>query len=93
VGNTTYYYEITEECGIIPAGTYYRTVYRKLTPGLLRTPPRVMLYHCSDRTWVQGPRGGVRMSKRHENPSGRYLTKNEQNMKEFMWIKLKAKQI
>ena len=47
----------------------------------------------SDRVWVQGSRGGVKIIKDRENVVGvyGYITKNEEEMKKFMWVKLKAK--
>lgn len=43
----------------------------------------------STKVWIQGPRGGVRL--KDEYNIFRYVTKNEKLMKEFMWVKLKAK--
>lgn len=54
------------------------------------------LSHNCDRVWMQGPRGGVKIVKdRISYPVGMYgyVTKNEKFMKEFMWIKLKAKEL
>ena len=47
----------------------------------------------SDRVWVQGSQGGVKIIKDRENVVGvyGYITKNEEEMKKFMWAKLKAK--
>jgi hypothetical protein len=50
----------------------------------------------SDRIWCQGPKGGVKIVKdRITYPGGMYgyVTHNEKAMKEFMWIKLKAKEL
>ena len=50
----------------------------------------------SDRIWCQGPQGGVKIEKdRITYPGGMYgyVTNNETAMKEFMWIKLKAKEL
>jgi hypothetical protein len=46
----------------------------------------------SDRVWVQGPRGGVKIIKNRRDMTNvyGYVTKNEKLMKEFMWVKLKA---
>lgn len=54
------------------------------------------LSYNTDRIWCQGPKGGVKIVKdRRTYPGGvyGYVTKNEKLMKEFMWIKLKAKEI
>ena len=48
-------------------------------------------YLDSDRIWRQGPKGGVRIIKENEYIYGeKYVTKNENAMKEFMWVKLQA---
>ena len=52
------------------------------------------LAHNSDRVWMQGPRGGVKIVKdRITYPSGMYgyITNNNKAMKEFTWIKLSAR--
>lgn len=47
----------------------------------------------SDRVWVQGPKGGVKIIKDRQTNANLYgyVTKNEELMKRFMWVKLKAK--
>lgn len=48
-----------------------------------------------DRVWMQGPKGGVKIVKDRQldiNKYG-YVTKDEEVMKRFMWIKLKAKEL
>lgn len=51
---------------------------------------RCMSY--SHRVWVQGPKGGVKIIKNRLSNTNLYgyVTKNEELMKEFMWVKLKA---
>ena len=46
----------------------------------------------SDRVWVQGPRGGVKIIKNRRDMTNvyGYVTNNENLMKEFMWVKLQA---
>ena len=54
------------------------------------------LSHNSDRIWCQGPRGGVKIVKdRITYPGGMYgyVTNNKTAMKEFAWVKLKAKNL
>lgn len=55
------------------------------------------LFHLSDKLWTEGPRGGILMLKKTLNStaihSAYYIKKNSNSMKEFMWIKLQAKQI
>ncbi len=91
VADTTYYYEFIKPHKQYEAGVYYNNS---------RFPKRDVAM-LSDRVWAQGPKGGVRIV--HQNwwkPSVRmkyygsnYLTKNQEAMKEFMWVKLKAKPI
>ena len=48
----------------------------------------------SDRVWMQGPRGGVKIVKDRINYYGGvygYITTNKKAMKEFAWIKLSAR--
>jgi hypothetical protein len=50
----------------------------------------------SDKVWIQGSRGGVKIIKDRETyPSGiyGYITKNEDEMKKFMWAKLKSRSL
>jgi hypothetical protein len=56
------------------------------------------LSHNSDRVWRQGPKGGVKIVKdRITYPGGTYtygyVTNNKTAMKEFAWVKLKAKNL
>ena len=44
----------------------------------------------SDRVWVQGPRGGVKIIKDQRSNLYGYVTGDERAMKEFMWVKLQA---
>ena len=50
----------------------------------------------SDRVWCQGPQGGVKIIKDRINyPGGMYgyVTNNPLLMKDFAWVKLKAKNL
>ena len=91
MANTTYYYEVPEELENIPPGIYSRTIIRGSF--VKKLPTRMLLALCSERIWVQGPKGGVRITKEYGNPSIGYVTKNDKKMKEFMWVKLKAQEI
>ena len=52
------------------------------------------LSHNSDRVWMQGPRGGVKIIKDRINwyggMYGAYVTNNQKAMKDFALIKLRA---
>lgn len=86
VADTIYYFEIAGNYtwefpkGIvfIPSRKEYST---KIT--------RCMSY--SHKVWKQGPRGGVKVIKDRMSTDLRgYVTKNEEVMKQFMWVKLQA---
>jgi len=48
----------------------------------------------SDQVWYQGPRGGVQLAKgAYWNYWATYLRQDSEKMKEFIWIKLKAKEL
>lgn len=47
----------------------------------------------SHRVWVQGPRGGVKIIKDRIGIDYGYVTKNEELMKQFMWVKLQAQSL
>ena len=72
------------------AGTYYSKGYMGAWYG-----GQSRLVRNSDRVWCQGPRGGVKIVKDRIQLACEYgyVTKNENLMKEFMWIKLKAKEL
>jgi hypothetical protein len=86
----TYYFEVPKTYhdggDWVDAGVYVSEGY---VGGLLGWQYR--LFRNSDRAWIQGTKGGVRLKGKYD--IFRYVTKNEQLMKEFMWIKLKAKEI
>ena len=52
-------------------------------------------YHGrATRVWKQGPRGGVKIIKNDFwELQGKYVTKDEKMMQEFMWVKLQAQMI
>ena len=75
-----YTYEFSKGVTVIP---YKREYITKIS--------RCISY--SDRVWVQGPRGGVRIIKNRQSntePCYGYVTKNDEMMKQFTWVKLKA---
>lgn len=47
----------------------------------------------SESVWKQGPRGGVKIVRYpwHQHWPMGYIITNEKYMREFFWIKLKAK--
>jgi hypothetical protein len=53
---------------------------------------RTLIQHSS-KVWRQGPRGGVKIIKNRDTGSRGYVTTNEDQMKEFVWIKLQARAV
>lgn len=85
VVNTVYYYEIGNSAHNFKPGIYHGSSEYPYIPLAI-----------SHRVWAQGPRGGVRIIKEDwtkiEKFFGtKYVTHNPEAMKEFMWVKLKAK--
>ncbi len=70
--------------------------YWEFAPGVYIIPDRLeyvtKIRRCisySKRVWIQGPQGGVRL-RGEDHLFYRYVTKNEELIKQFMWVKLKA---
>ena len=54
--------------------------------------PRLM--RESDQVWYQGPRGGVQLIKgAYWNYWATYLRRDSERMKQFAWIKLRARSL
>ena len=52
------------------------------------------LARLSEKVWRQGPKGGVKIVKSHSHIYDYgYVTKNEERMKQFIWVKLKAQPV
>ena len=91
MGNTIFYCEIGHN-----NSNYWNDYYWEFPPGIYMIPSRIeyntKISRCcrfSKRVWVQGPKGGVQL--RPENSiSYRYVTTNDELMKQFMWVKLQA---
>ena len=90
MGDTTYYCEIADNY------TY------EFSKGVIAIPWRreyhTKIMRCisySHRVWKQGPRGGVKIikDKRTSKNLFGYVTKNDEAMKEFIWVKLKAQSL
>jgi hypothetical protein len=86
VAEFTYYCKVT--CGSIDVKPGIYSVRSKF--GALAGILNLLLQ--SDKVWRQGPKGGVKIYKdRSSHVFGlTYITKNEEEMKKFMWIKLQA---
>ena len=88
----TYYFEISSDYtdgidtwkkGVYSAEGYMDAYYGWQT--------RTM--HVSTRIWRQGPKGGVKIVKGRGLSGYRYVTKDEEMMKKFIWVKLSARPI
>lgn len=93
MGTYTYYCEVKSRIREYPEGVYkVVTGNRSMGPWF---PVLNRLTTVSDRVWKQGPKGGVKLIKspwRDPWPMG-YITTNEKYMREFAWVKLKAKEL
>lgn len=84
----TYYCKITRERADFKSGLY---TFSGPSSSFLRYNRLVTL---SDKVWLQGPRGGVRVIKDRMGYSYTgYVTNNPEYMKEFMWVKLQAQTV
>jgi hypothetical protein len=85
---------------------YYCQVSKNHTPefpkGIISIPFKqeyiTKIKRCisySEKVWVQGSRGGVKVIKDRETDTGPfgYVTRDDNEMKKFMWAKLKAKSL
>ena len=82
---STYYCEVEGDSTYeFPKGVYAIPFKREYTTKIFRC------ISYSNKVWVQGPRGGVKIIKDRKNVVYGYVTKNKEIMKEFMWAKLKA---
>ena len=68
--------------------TQYTRLNRHLAPRLFRE---------SDVVYCQGPRGGVKVVHTNywmrDRPNFGYITKDAEAMKQFVWVKLKAREL
>lgn len=87
VANSVFYCEVEGN----PKNDYW-----EFAPGIYVIPDRpeysTKIIRCcnySKRVWIQGPKGGVRLRGEESNKLY-YVTKDEELMKQFMWVKLKA---
>lgn len=86
----TYYCEVTFDRAEISPG-----IYSFRTSSQINMNKNYRLVALSHKIWRQGPKGGVKIIKDRTSMFGHihYVTTNENKMKEFMWIKLRAKPI
>ena len=76
----------------IKAGVYaYRSEYTDTHLGW--TPILRTLIQNSSKVWRQGPRGGVKIIKNRNISCRGYVTTNQEQMKEFVWVKLQARAV
>ena len=88
-----YYCEIKDQVPEYPVGVYKVVASREYDRTWHVKLNRLMI--ISDRVWKQGPRGGVKIIRAPWSsfyPLG-YITTNEKYMREFTWVKIRAKPI
>jgi len=93
MGRYTYYCEVKNRIREYPQGVYKVVADKGINH--MWFPALNRLTTVSDRVWKQGPKGGVRIIKApwcDLVPVG-YITTNEKYMKEFFWVKMKAKEL
>ncbi len=90
MGQYTYYCEVKCDRKDFRAGVYKVVADRDWNRGWF--PKLNMTIQFSDRVWKQGPKGGVKIIKDRdwEAPIS-YITNDNEWMKKFAWVKLKAK--
>ena len=80
-----YYCEVEYDRADIKPGVYSFRAVNGNTLGYNR------LITLSNKIWRQGPYGGVKIVKsRSEFAGTQYVTRDEEVMKKFMWVKLQA---
>ena len=89
----TYYFEIDKDCadGIDTWSTGVYSSQGYTSAYIIGGQSR--LARLSNRIWRQGPRGGVKIVKSRGLSGYRYVTNNEEMMKKFIWVKLKAQPV
>ena len=86
--NGTYYCIIDHATNTCPAGVY-RIDWPTIEAGQIRR-----YIALSTKVWFQGPRGGVKIRKDRAGLGCiGYITSEPEYMKEFMWVKLKARAV
>lgn len=93
MGTYTYYCEVRRRVREYPEGVYKVVADKGIDPRWFPALNRIIT--ASDRVWKQGPKGGVKVVKApwdHCWPFG-YITTNKKYMKEFAWVKLRAKNL
>lgn len=93
MGCHTYYCKVRIKQEDVEPGVYCIEAHQNPTTKWF---PRLQgMIRMSECVWKQGPKGGVKIVKFPWHrlwPTG-YITTNEKYMKEFAWVKLRAKVI
>lgn len=94
MGQYTYYCEVQVQH---PRVEFAPGVYKVVASGGFSRswfPKLNQVIQFSDRVWKQGPKGGVKIIKSRDWPyPGGYITTNDEWMRKFAWVKLKAKSV
>ena len=84
----TFYCKVLKD---YPSAGIKAGVYSYTSEAGKRTSLEFTLIQFSDKVWRQGPRGGVKIIKERTTGIYQYVTKDEEEMKKFMWAKLQAR--
>ncbi len=88
----TYYCEVNCDRNDFRAGVYKVVASGGFSQSWFPELNRIIQF--SDRVWKQGPQGGVKIIKSRDWPyPTNYITTNDEWMRKFAWIKLKAKAV
>lgn len=93
MGHHTYYCEVNSKIREYPKGVYKVVADKGINARWFPELNRIIT--VSDRVWKQGPKGGVKLVKTPwwEDWSMGYVTRKDDYMREFLWAKIRAKEI
>jgi len=90
VADYTFYCKVLKD---YPAAGIKAGIYSYTSEAGRRTSLEFTLIQFSEKVWRQGPRGGVKIIKERTTGIYQYVTKDEEEMKKFMWVKLQAQTV
>jgi hypothetical protein len=90
MGRYTYYCEVQHTKVELAPGVYCVIADKGFNQPWFPQLNRIITF--SHRVWKQGPKGGVKIIKDRDWPCPMgYVTTNEEWMKKFTWVKLRAR--
>jgi len=89
----TFYFRVLHSYGGYEKGVHkitsrYQDVFLWADVGIIGN--RLDLIRISDKIWIQDSTGKVKIIKDRKSDSRIYINQDEEQMKEFMWIKLQS---